>query len=246
VYSATKLFPRRRYLPLGVLCGVYATSFASASDFAQDLFRQVEEAGIPRVAHPPIGGLCTGLIALCFPEVLYNGFQNVDAILQEGITLHYTIPCLCTIVAAKLVATALCRGSGLVGGIYAPSLMAGAAIGSAYGQILDDYFYRYTDIMVAPSQSFALVGMAATLASVCGVPLTSVILLFELSQDYTVIAPLVLAVAVASAIASPKETPTPPGASVVGFGGGLSRASNPWNRAGTLSTERDGARETPS
>jgi len=75
---------------------------------------------------------------------------------------------------------------------------------------LDDYFYRYTDIMVAPSQSFALVGMAATLASVCGVPLTSVILLFEPSQDYTVIAPLVLAVAVASAIASPKETPAPP------------------------------------
>jgi len=187
------------YLPLGALCGFYALWFNSASKYANDLFTYFEkDVGIPKSVHPPLGGLSTGLIALCFPEVLYNGFSNVDALLQEGITLHYGIPLLVQIIIAKLVATAVCRGSGLVGGIYAPSLMAGAAIGSAYGQLLSIVLGNQ---LVAYPQAYSLVGMAATLASVCDVPLTAVLLIFELSENYQIIIPLMLAVSIASAAA---------------------------------------------
>nr|CAB3450911.1 unnamed protein product [Digitaria exilis] len=101
--------------------------------------------------------------------------------------------------AAKVVATALCKGSGLVGGLYAPSLMIGAAVGAVFGGSAA-YLINSAipgNAAVAQPQAYALVGMAATLASVCSVPLTSVLLLFELTKDYRILLPLMGAVGLA-------------------------------------------------
>ena len=74
---------------------------------------------------PALGGLCTGLVALAFPEILYQGYSNVNALLELR-TDDYAPGLLLQMLAAKVLATAVCSGSGLVGGIYAPSIFMGA------------------------------------------------------------------------------------------------------------------------
>ncbi|CAI5536399.1 unnamed protein product [Closterium sp. Naga37s-1] len=108
------------------------------------------------------------------------------------------------LIAAKIVATALCRGSGLVGGIYAPSLFIGSAVGSVYGSLAGAAIQAAIPgkAEVAAPQAYALVGMAAMLASVCSVPLTSVLLLFELTKDYRILLPLMGAVGLAYWVSS--------------------------------------------
>nr|KJB45520.1 hypothetical protein B456_007G309900 [Gossypium raimondii] len=141
------------------------------------------------------GGLGAGMIALKYPGILYWGFTNVNEILHTGKTLSAPgIWLLTQLAAAKVVATALCKGSGLVGGLYAPSLMMGAAVGAVFGGSAAKLTNSAIPgiAAVAQPQAYALVGMAATLASVCSVPLTSVLLLFELTKDYRILLPLMV------------------------------------------------------
>jgi hypothetical protein len=77
------------------------------------------------VIMPALGGLCTGIVALAFPEILYQGFGNVNALLELK-SADYAPLLLLQMLGAKVVVTAICRGSGLVGGIYAPSIFMGA------------------------------------------------------------------------------------------------------------------------
>jgi len=77
------------------------------------------------VIMPALGGLCTGTVALAFPEILYQGFGNVNALLEQT-SADYAPLLLLQMLGAKVVVTAVCRGSGLVGGIYAPSIFMGA------------------------------------------------------------------------------------------------------------------------
>ncbi|KAJ6365647.1 hypothetical protein OIU76_030426 [Salix suchowensis] len=108
----------------------------------------------------------------------------------------------------KIVATSLCRASGLVGGYYAPSLFIGAATGMAYGKFINiavaqpNPTLQLSILEVASPQAYGLVGMAATLAGVCQVPLTAVLLLFELTQDYRIVLPLLGAVGLSSWVTS--------------------------------------------
>jgi H+/Cl- antiporter ClcA len=151
--------------------------------------------GIPLSVSPAIGGLFVGIIALGYPGVLYWGFTNVDEILKTGVTA--TAPgqvLLAQLTIVKIVATALCKGSGLVGGLYAPSLFIGASCGAVYGSIVGNAFNvaLVGHDAVGHPQAYALVGMAALLASVCSVPLTSVLLLFELTKDYHILLPLMV------------------------------------------------------
>ncbi|CAM6082547.1 unnamed protein product [Calypogeia fissa] len=199
------------YLLLGVLCGGVSVALAKGSAYATTMFELLQKAtSLPDGFLPPLGGLCVGIIALAYPEVLYWGFENVDVLLESHLPWIQGPPAilLLQLVGAKLVATSLCRGSGLVGGVYAPSLFIGAALGSAYGS-LASYASTHADpkwhldvLQVAAPQAYALVGMAATLAGVCQVPLTSVLLLFELTRDYRIILPLMGAVGLSSWVAS--------------------------------------------
>nr|XP_043606952.1 chloride channel protein CLC-f [Erigeron canadensis] len=189
------------YLILGMLCGVVSVLFTRLVTWFSNAFEYIRERfGLPSVVTPALGGLGAGIIALKYPGVLYWGFTNVDEILHTGkIASAPGIWLLAQLAAAKVVATALCKGSGLVGGLYAPSLMIGAAVGAVFGgsagQLINSAIPGNTAI--AEPQAYALVGMAATLASVCSVPLTSVLLLFELTKDYRILLPLMGAVGLA-------------------------------------------------
>ncbi|TKY49885.1 Chloride channel protein CLC-f [Spatholobus suberectus] len=189
------------YLILGMLCGVISVAMTRLVAWFTKLFKIIQDKfGIPTVVCPALGGLGAGIIALKYPGILYWGFTNVDEILRTGKSASAPgIWLLTQLVAAKVIATALCKGSGLVGGLYAPSLMIGAAAGAVFGGFSAEVINSTIpgNAAVAQPPAYALVGMAATLASVCSVPLTSVLLLFELTKDYRILLPLMGAVGLA-------------------------------------------------
>lgn len=210
------------YLILGMLCGAVSVAFTRLVAWFTRFFDYLKERfALPVVVCPALGGLGAGIIALRYPGILYWGFTNVDEILHTGKSASAPgIWLLTQLAAAKVVATALCRGSGLVGGLYAPSLMIGAAVGAVFGGSAAELINSAIpgNAAVAQPQAYALVflvefspfksenwftkddmsfpyvqvGMAATLASVCSVPLTSVLLLFELTKDYRILLPLMV------------------------------------------------------
>ncbi|XP_009102052.1 chloride channel protein CLC-e isoform X2 [Brassica rapa] len=197
------------YLLLGALCGLVSLALSrctSSMTSAVDTLNK--DAGIPKSVFPVMGGLTVGIIALVYPEVLYWGFENVDILLESRpFVKGLSADLLLQLVAVKIAATALCRASGLVGGYYAPSLFIGGAAGMAYGKFIGIALAQNPGIHlsileVASPQAYGLVGMAATLAGVCQVPLTSVLLLFELTQDYRIVLPLLGAVGMSSWITS--------------------------------------------
>ncbi|CAN1289309.1 Chloride channel protein CLC-e [Linum perenne] len=197
------------YLLLGILCGLVSLALSRCTSFMLLAANNLHEAGIPRAAYHVIGGLVTGLIALAYPEILYWGFENVDILLESRpFVKGLSADLLVQLVGVKIVATSLCRASGLVGGYYAPSLFIGAATGMTYGKLIaiavaQSHITDQLSILeVASPQAYGLVGMAATLAGVCQVPLTAVLLLFELTHDYRIVLPLLGAVGLSSWVTS--------------------------------------------
>lgn len=153
------------YLLLGILCGVVSVALTRGSVYATSAFDFLKARGVPAAFLPALGGLCVGIIALAYPEILYWGFENVEFLLQSRLPWVRNPPAdlLIQLVGVKVVATSLCRGSGLVGGVYAPSLFIGAALGSAYGSMAtfaiasSDPMYHLDVLQVAAPQAYALV-----------------------------------------------------------------------------------------
>lgn len=123
------------YLILGMLCGVISVAMTRLVAWFTKLFKIIQDRfGIPTVVCPALGGFGAGIIALKYPGILYWGFTNVEEILRTGKSASAPgIWLLTQLVVSKVIATALCKGSGLVGGLYAPSLMIGAAAGAVFG-----------------------------------------------------------------------------------------------------------------
>lgn len=198
------------YLLLGIFSGLVSLSFSKLTSYLLGVVDNLnKEIGIPKPVFPVVGGLTVGVIALAYPEILYWGFQNVDILLESRpFVKGLSGELLFQLVAVKIIATSLCRASGLVGGYYAPSLFIGAATGMAYGKFISfaisqsNPAFHLSILEVASPQAYGLVGMAATLAGVCQVPLTAVLLLFELTQDYRIVLPLLGAVGVSSWVTS--------------------------------------------
>ncbi|CAN4112641.1 unnamed protein product [Withania somnifera] len=198
------------YLLLGIFCGLISVALSSCTSFMLQIVENIQTtSGVPKSAFPVLGGLLVGLVALAYPEILYWGFENVDILLESRpLVKGLSADLLLQLVAVKIVTTSLCRASGLVGGYYAPSLFIGAATGTAYGKIVSyiishaDPSFHLSILEVASPQAYGLVAMAATLAGVCQVPLTAVLLLFELTQDYRIVLPLLGAVGFSSWVTS--------------------------------------------
>ncbi|KAK9058447.1 hypothetical protein SSX86_023289 [Deinandra increscens subsp. villosa] len=199
------------YILLGIFCGLVSLSLSWCTSWMTVATDKIQETfSLPKAVFPVVGGFSVGLIALIYPEVLYWGFENVDTLLEtRPFVKGLHVDLLLQLIAVKVVATSFCRASGLVGGYYAPSLFIGAATGMAYGKLLSSLISQLNPIFhlsgvmdVASPQAYGLVGMAATLAGVCQVPLTAVLLLFELTQDYRIVLPLLGAVGVSSWITS--------------------------------------------
>jgi chloride channel protein, CIC family len=133
---------------------------------------------------PVAGGLVVGILGFFMPQVLGVGYDQVDRVLAGDLVLR-TVAILAVL---KIVATAFCYASGNAGGIFGPSLFIGAMLGAAVGSIAHLIMPGYT----AGPGAYALVGMGTAFAGIVRAPLTSVIMIFELTRDYSIIVPLML------------------------------------------------------
>jgi CIC family chloride channel protein len=133
---------------------------------------------------PAVGGLAVGVMALFMPEVLGVGYDYVERVLGGDLALKTLI----LLAILKIVATAVCYSSGNAGGIFGPSLFIGAMIGGAVGSVAHHFFPGST----AGPGAYALVGMGTAFAGIVRTPLTSVIMIFEMTRDYSIIVPLMI------------------------------------------------------
>ena len=133
---------------------------------------------------PGIGGLACGIMGFFVPDVLGVGYNYVERVLNGDVILKMVI----ILAIMKIFATAIAYASGNAGGIFGPSLFIGATIGGAVGSIAHMIFPGYT----AGPGAYALVGMGTAFAGIVRTPLTSVIMIFEMTRDYTIIVPLMI------------------------------------------------------
>jgi H+/Cl- antiporter ClcA/CBS domain-containing protein len=183
------------YIGLGILASLISILYKRSITLSQQLF-QGDLPGfhwfkrIPQPFHPVFGGACIGVVALQYPQILGVGYETVEAILQD---VQFPLQLVLALLVLKLVMTSLSFGSGFVGGVFAPALFLGASLGSAYEKLLAIAFPALHPHM-ASAPAYAMVGMAAVLASSVRAPLTAILLLFELTQDYRIVLPLMGAV----------------------------------------------------
>jgi chloride channel protein, CIC family len=176
------------YLALGLLAAVVAVATIRVLVGSEDL---LDRWRVNPWLRPALGGLAVGCIALVLPEVLGRGYDTIGGILNEGLTAPVL---LVGILLGKLLATGASIGSWGSGGILAPTLMIGAAFGALFG---DAARAAFPTLAIRPG-AFALVGMAAVFAGVTRAPMSSIVMVFELSGSYQMILPLLLAAVIAT------------------------------------------------
>ena len=149
---------------------------------------------------PTIGGFGVGLIALAYPEVLGVGYGATDAALKGEMSLLLLLGLL----AAKTLATALTLGSGFGGGVFSPSLFLGAMLGGAFGIVAGNAIPQLFDLqdntLFAGEGAYAMVGMGAVAGAVLGAPMSTILIIFELTGDYELTMGVMLSTVVASLI----------------------------------------------
>jgi CIC family chloride channel protein len=170
------------YLLLGVLLGAAAPWFIRTLRGAEAFF-------INAVPSVPLrlcaGGAIVGILSLARPEVWGNGNSQIGAILVGDGALAL----IATVLLFKLAATVACVGSGAVGGVFTPTLFLGASFGALFGTLVK---FALGARSAEPS-AYALVGMGAFLAGATHAPLTAILMLFEMTLDYGIVLPLMLA-----------------------------------------------------
>jgi chloride channel protein, CIC family len=171
------------YAVLGLAAAVIAVAFAKVLDSSETFFEKLK---VPDVIKPAIGGLLIGILGVIgLPHVYGVGYEFIEEALRGELALTLLVG----LIFAKIIATSATLGSGGSGGILAPSLFLGAMAGGVvwYGA------HALTPDMVSPNYGvYAMVGMAAVVASTTRAPLQAILILFELTGGYAVILPLML------------------------------------------------------
>lgn len=183
------------YALLGALAAVASVGFTRLLYFSEDLWDDIR---FPEYLKPVLGGVILGGIGILtfkidgFPRVFGVGYDSISQTLFGELALQVTLALL----LIKALATVVTLGSGGSGGVFAPSLFMGAMLGNAFGQVVHLLFPDIT----APSGAYALVGMAAFFGGAAHAPITSILILFEMTGDYRIILPLMLATVVSTFI----------------------------------------------
>jgi CIC family chloride channel protein len=143
---------------------------------------------------PVAGGLLVGAMGWFVPQVMGVGYTYVGDVLNGRMALELML----VLVVLKLLAVTVSYASGNAGGIFAPSLFIGAMLGGAVGTLAHQVWPAYT----ATAGAYALVGMGAVFAGIVRTPMTSVLIIFEMTQDYAIIVPLMIANLISLFVAS--------------------------------------------
>jgi chloride channel protein, CIC family len=202
------------YLILGLACGLLGAAFVRALDGTERFFVATK---LPLYARPIAGALLLGVIGFALfwltssgamPKFYGNGYPMIESLINpntyfegtDGAVLKDAAPLLLGLAGLaiiKLIATSITVGSGGAGGLFAPSLFIGAATGGCIGYAVH-YFGWFPNTSPA---YFALVGMAALVAATTHAPLTAILIVYEVTQSYDVILPLMFAAVVSTVVA---------------------------------------------
>ncbi len=171
------------YVLLGLAAGHLAPFFLLLLDRAHHLFRRLP---MPLAGRLGLGGLVVGMISVYEPQVWGNGYSVVNSVLHSP----WVWQALLTVLVLKMLATAATHGSGAVGGAFTPTLFVGALLGSLFGTLV----HTMLPVGTAPPNAYGIVGMGAMLAGATHAPLMSILMVLEMTMDYQIVLPLMLAV----------------------------------------------------
>lgn len=183
------------FLILGLLCGLVATVFMRATFWAEDMGTLAQRlTGVPRWVRPAVAGLMLGALAIFFPHIIGVGYETTSAALTGELLLYEAI----VFTVLKVAAAAITIGGRMGGGVFSPSLMIGAMTGLAFGIVATAVF---------PNQSgegalYALAGMGAVAAAVLGAPISTTLIVFELTGDWQTGLAVMVAVSMSTALSS--------------------------------------------
>lgn len=170
------------YAALGLVGGIVSAGFLKLLLWQRKRFLAMPKSTV--WWQPAIGGLLVGILGWFVPNVLGVGYNIVDLALNG----HLVLQAMAVLVVLKLVSTATCYASGNAGGVLGPSLFIGAMMGGTVGGVAHMLLPDYTGSVGA----YALVGMGVAFAGMIRLPLTSVIMIFEITRDYSIIVPLMI------------------------------------------------------
>jgi CIC family chloride channel protein len=180
------------YGALGVIAGVVGVTFIRVLYGLEDLFDRLWR--FPEWLRPAAAGLPLGITILLLPQMYGVGYP----VIHRMVGGEYVGWFLLILLLGKIFATSLTLSGGGSGGVFAPSLFMGAAVGSAFGDLVHGLLPTST----APAGAYGLVGMAAVFTASARAPITAVLIVFELTGDYRIILPLMFAVAVSTALSN--------------------------------------------
>jgi len=187
------------YLLLGLLCGMMAVAYVRGMENSTKFFTGKLDNPVSAwlglqsdTTRTVLGGVAVGLVGMLVPRVMGSGQESLEAAIHGDLVWQV----LLAAAILKVFTTSLTLGSGASGGTYFPALFVGAMAGGAFGAGLDRLFPGAT----GGASSYALVGMAACVAGSTRAPLTAIVIVFEITNDYTAILPLMVACTTASAL----------------------------------------------
>lgn len=175
------------FVVLGIVCALVSVVFIRSIFAVEDMWKELP---IPPWIRPAIAGALVGALAVMFPEVLGVGYEAMVNALNETYELHF----LLALIVVKIAATAICMGSGFGGGIFSPSLFLGAVVGGAFGIIATIPFPEFS----SGHGAYTLIGMGAVAGAVLGAPISTILIIFELTGDYRMTIAVMISVVIAS------------------------------------------------
>ena len=170
------------YVVLGIVGGLFSVAFVKVLLSLRERFLRFPNSTL--WLQPVAGGLTVGILGFFVPQVLGVGYDQVERVLNGDVILRVVL----VLAVLKIIATAVAYASGNAGGIFGPSLFIGSMVGASVGGVAHYFFPAST----AGPGAYALVGMGAAFAGIIRTPLTSVIMIFEITRDYTIIVPLMI------------------------------------------------------
>ncbi|MGC1215482.1 MAG: chloride channel protein [Micromonospora sp.] len=178
------------FAALGLLAALTGVGFSRSLYLIEDLCDRLWRG--PEWLRPAVGGLLLGGLLLVLPQMYGVGYP----VLGDAVVGRYAVAFLLVLLVGKMLATSLTIGIGGSGGVFAPSLFIGAMLGAAFGTVVHAILPELT----GPAGAYALVGMGAVFAGAARAPITAVVIMFELAGEYTIILPLMVAIALAAGL----------------------------------------------
>ena len=183
------------FVMLGLVCGMVAVILMRSIFWADDMGTSVQnKIGFPRWLRPAIAGLMLGAIAIFFPHIIGIGYETTSLALTGQLGLHEVI----VFAALKVFAVAITMAGRMGGGVFSPSLMIGALTGLSFGLIATSVFPEVSGTVTL----YALAGMGAVAAAVLGAPISTTLIVFELTGDWQTGLVVMVAVSISTALSS--------------------------------------------